>query len=144
MFLRNLDQPLSSEQFSDLLDGKQPVRTVYLSQSAYVENTLGRIVFLMQDRDRDLDLTGFQSTNNNELNFAKPNCELVSDSPYCSLCTSIITVNNPDLVYNNNDGDGHVLTTSLTLTSNDNQITFPRRLRIKFENIVSRKNEFIH
>ena len=139
MFLSNVDQSLSSTILNDLIVGKQPVRTHYLPQSAYLQSSLGRIVFLIEDRDRDLDLTGFQSIENNELNFSKPSCELVSDTPYRLLCTSIVTVNNSNKVYENNDGDGHLVITSLTLTSNNHSITFPRPLRIKFENIVREK-----
>lgn len=137
MFLPNTDESFPNNFINDLIEEKQPIRTVYLPQSAYLESSLGRIIFIMEDRDRDLDLTGFQLINNNELTFSKPSCELISEIPYRSLCTSIVTVNNPDLVYDNNDGDGHVLITSLTLTSDGNNITFPRPLRIKFENIVS-------
>jgi hypothetical protein len=112
------------------------MRTVYLPQNAYFQSSLGRIIFIMEDRDRDITLNRVNSTNNNELGFSKPTCEVITEVPYRLLCISIVTVANPRSVYDNNDGDGHLVITPLILTSNDKTMTFPKLLRIKFENIV--------
>lgn len=122
---------------NDLIERKQPVRTHFLPQSAYMQNPLGRIVFLIEDRDRIVDLIGFQSIEKNEFNFSQPSCQFISDSPYRLLCTSIVTINNSSIIHQDHDENGHLVITSLTLTSNNQSIIFPRSLRIKFENIVS-------
>lgn len=121
---------------NDLINGKQPIRTVYLPQNAYFQNSIGRILFIMEDRDRDITLNKINSTNENELSFSKPTCETITEIPYRLLCTSIVTVVNPRSIYDNNDGDGYLIITPLILTSNTITMIFSKLLRIKFENIV--------
>jgi hypothetical protein len=90
----------------------------------------------MEDRDRDINLNLYNDTNQNELAFSKPTCEVLTQISYRLLCTSNVTVANPRSVNDNNDGDGHLVITPLILKSNEKRTTFPKPLRIKFENIV--------
>ncbi|UJR34161.1 hypothetical protein I4U23_021569 [Adineta vaga] len=133
-FISNLDDIISNNTINDLLnDTKQSVRTIYLSENAYFQSKLGRIVFLMEDRDRDLNLKG--SDDSNELSFSKPTCEFLSTISYRSLCTSIVTIENHQSILNDNTSLGYIINTPLILTSNAQTWIFPRNLRIKFENI---------
>lgn len=114
---------------------KQAVRTIYLPEKKYFQSELGRLVFLMEDRDRDLSLKG--SENFTELTFSKPTCEFLSTLSYCSLCTSIVTITNHRSIENSETFLEYTIETPLILTSNAQTMTFHRILRIKFENIVS-------
>ena len=129
-----MDTAVTNETKTNLINGVQPVRTVYLPQNAYFQAKLGRIVFIMQDRDRTLLLRG--SADFNEFGFSVPTCETLSLNPYRSLCTSVVSVENRYGYTSSTSFTDHLVVTPLVLTSNTETMTFPRVLRVKFENIV--------
>jgi len=90
-------------------------------------------VFLIEDRNRDINLNIYNQTNENQLSFSKPTCQILTENPYRLLCTSIISVINPHSIY----GDEYLITTPLILTINQKIIKFQQILTIKFENIVT-------
>ncbi|CAF1591017.1 unnamed protein product, partial [Adineta ricciae] len=133
-FIANVDTPVTNETKNNLINGVQPVRTVYLPQNAYFQAKLGRIVFIMQDRDRDLLLKG--TSDFTEFGFSTPTCEILSQNPYRALCTSIVSVENRYEYAEDKSFTDHLVVTPLILTSNLETMTFPRILRVKFENIT--------
>ena len=62
---------------------------------------------------------------------------MLTEVSYRLICTSIVTIANRSSIDDNNDSDGHLVVTPLILTSNNKTKTFPKLLRLKFENIVS-------
>ncbi len=90
-------------------------------------------MFLIEDRNRDINLNIYNQTNENRLSFSKPTCQILTENPYRLLCTSIISVINPHSIY----GDEHLIITPLILTINQKIIKFQQILTIKFENIVT-------
>ncbi|CAF0726212.1 unnamed protein product [Adineta steineri] len=143
IFIPNPDGIISDDIINDLMNGRQTPRTIFLPQSTYSLPSLGQIVFLMEDRDRDIDLTALNDDDNpNELGFSKPTCELSIHNPDRLLCTSIVTVINPRLFDDdNNTPVEHLIINTLILTSNDKTMTFPKPLRIKIENITLTIND---
>ncbi|CAF1122720.1 unnamed protein product [Rotaria sordida] len=135
IFIPNIDNIISNDTINNLINEINPIQTNYLPQNAYFQSSLGQIIFLIEDRDRDINLYGYDGTLLNELGFSKPTCTVLTQIPYRLLCKSIVTIANPHSVYDNNDYDGHLVVTLLTLTSNNKTITFSKPLRIKFENI---------
>lgn len=116
-----------------------PIQTTYhIPQNAYFQSSLGQIFFLIQDRDRDINLHGYDDNPQSELGFSKPICDILTEVPYRLLCKSNVYIANSRSEYNINASDGYLIVTELMLISNNNNITFPKALRIKFENIVRR------
>jgi hypothetical protein len=114
------------------MNGRQSTLTNYFPQSAYYQLSLGRIVFIFEDRDRDLNLTGYDITGVNELGFSKPICQLLTDNLYRLLCSSNVTVANPRSI----SADEYLIITSLILKSNNKSMPFSKPLKLKFENFV--------
>lgn len=132
-FLSNADGNPTNDTIKSLLSGRQPARTYYLPQNAYLEPTIGKIVFIFEDHDREISLNSEDETNESELGFIQPICKILTENPYRLLCTSIVYTANYRSTF---DENGHLIIISLSLTNNGKTKAFPRKLQIKFENIV--------
>ena len=135
VFLPNTDSVIANETIRALIEGKQPEKIYYLPQSAYFQSAVGQVAFIIEDHDQLVNLNGLDPTGANELGFAKPTCDLVSEVPFRLLCRSTVFVANarPD----DNSNNEHLIVTPLQLTRNEKTNVFPKPLRLKFENIVS-------
>ncbi|CAM4782539.1 unnamed protein product [Rotaria magnacalcarata] len=136
IFISNIDNIFLNDTINNLINGVNSARTTYLPQSAYTQASLGKILFLIEDRDQDIDLNGYDNSDLTEFGFSKPTCDLVSEIPYRLLCNSTVTVAHPHSEYYQNALNGHIVVTSLTLISNNKTMNFSKLLRIKFENIT--------
>lgn len=133
-FLSHVDEDPTNQTITDLLNEKQPSRVYYLPQNAYLQPTIGKIVFIFEDHDRQISLNGEnEDTDENELGFTEPTCEMLTENSHLLLCTSMVYTANHRSIF---DENGHLVATSLFLTNNGKTKAFPRKLQIKFENIV--------
>ncbi|CAF1281839.1 unnamed protein product [Rotaria sp. Silwood1] len=148
IFVSNIDNIMSDDIITNLINGINPMQTNYLPQNTYFQSSLGRVLFIIEDHDRDIYLQGYDGTLLTELGFSKPTCTFLTEIPFRLLCTSIVTVANPRSFYDDNDHDRHLVITLLTLTSNNKTMTFSNPLRIQFENITltinGRQKEYIY
>lgn len=136
-FVPTSEGPVSDQIVKNLIDGKPPERTYYLPEMAYRQPILGRIVFVMEDHDRNLTLDGLNQFDQKELGFTKPICSLLTENPYRLLCESKVFVDTPQLPPGSEHLNGYVITTPLNLTSDVKVKSFPKPFRLKFENIVT-------
>ncbi|CAF4767763.1 unnamed protein product [Rotaria socialis] len=136
IFISNIDNIVLNDTINNLINGENSVRTTYLPQNAYTQASLGKILFLIEDRDQDIDLNGYDNNVLTEFGFSKPTCDLATQIPYRLLCASTVTVAHPQSEYDQNALNGHLVVTSLTLISNNKTMNFSKLLRIKFENIT--------
>lgn len=127
---------MPNETIENLIVEKPPSRTYFVPERVYHESTLGDVVFIIQDHDRDLTLAGPIQTDGDQLGFSKPICESLTENPFRLLCRSTVYLVNRRFSENYNGINGHVISTPLILTSDAQKMIFSKPLRIKFENIV--------
>jgi hypothetical protein len=144
IFIPNTDSQIPNKTIDDLIHKKPADSTYFLPQKAYDQKTLGQIVFIIEDHERDLTLAGLTPPATSELGFEKPVCDLLSQKPYRSLCRSTVFVANPNPAASTAGNNGYAVTTPLNLTSNDQSSIFSIPLRLKFENIVGEHRRLPH